>query len=128
MNPMQIVRPYLQQFVLGNRDWTQIAIEAVRDTALRAISLPERVDDYIKRAVRGELEVKVRGVREGFDQMYSLGRQAMWLAMTLAFGAASLWLHSSQHDDHLARALLWPAGVSATIFLLLSLGGRSRRR
>lgn len=128
MNPMQIVRPYLQQFVLGNRDWTQIAIEAVRDTALRAIALPERVDDYIKRAVRGELEVKVRGVREGFDSIYTLGRQAMWLATAGSFGAASLWLHSAQHDDRLARTLLWPAGGALAIFLFLSVFGRSRRR
>jgi ubiquinone biosynthesis protein len=27
LNPMAIIQPYLQEFVLGNRDWTQIAVE-----------------------------------------------------------------------------------------------------
>ena len=127
MNPMQIVRPYLERFVLGNRDWTQIAVEAIRDTALRAVGLPEAVDNYIKRAVRGELEIKVPGVRDGFDGIYSLGRQAMYLATSLAFGGASLWLHVQHGHDHLARQLLWPAGIFGGIFVLLSLAGRPRR-
>jgi predicted unusual protein kinase regulating ubiquinone biosynthesis (AarF/ABC1/UbiB family) len=128
MSPMQIVRPYLERFVLGNRDWTQIAIEAVRDTALRAVGLPEAVDNYIKKAVRGELEVRVRGVREGFDAMYALGRQAMYLGSSLVFGGAAMWLHIAHGQTELARMLLWPAGVFATLFVFSSLFGRSRRR
>jgi len=128
MNPMQIVRPYLQKFVLGNRDWTQIAIEAVRDTALKAVGLPEAIDNYIKRAVRGDLELKVRGVREGLDGIYALGRQAMYLATALSFGAAALWLHVQHGRDQLARTLLWPAGVFGLLFVLMSLRDRPRRR
>ncbi len=128
MSPMQIVRPYLERFVLGNRDWTQIAIEAVRDTALRAIGLPEAVDNYIKKAVRGELEVKVRGVREGFDSIYSLGRQAMYLATSMAFGGAAMWLHVAHGQTELARLMLWPAGIFGGFFILASLFGRKSRR
>jgi len=128
MSPMQIVRPYLERFVLGNRDWTQIAIEAVRDTALRAIGLPEAVDTYIKKAVRGELEVKVRGVREGLEAIYTLGRQAMYLGSSLAFGGAAMWLHVAHGQTELARVLLWPAGGFGALFVLSSLFGRSRRR
>ncbi|MBI2389340.1 MAG: AarF/ABC1/UbiB kinase family protein [Deltaproteobacteria bacterium] len=128
MNPMQIVRPYLERFVLGNRDWTQIAIEAVRDTALKAVGLPEAIDNYIKRALRGELEIKVRGVREGLDGIYALGRQAMYLAAAMTFGGAALWLDVQHGRTDLAKALLWPAGLFAFLFLLLSLTERPRRR
>lgn len=128
MNPMQIVRPYLERFVLGNRDWTQIAIEAVRDTALKAVGLPEAIDNYIKRAVRGDLELKVRGVREGLDGIYSLGRQAMYLGTSLAFGAAALWVHVQHGREQLARNLLWPAGIFGALFLLRSLTDRPPRR
>jgi len=127
MNPMQIVRPYLQKFVLGNRDWTQIAIEAVKDTALRAIGLPEAVDGYIKKAVRGELEVRVRGMREGFDSIYALGRQAMYLAVAMGCGGAALWRHV-HHDDRVASWLLYPAGLFAFLFLVASITGRPSRR
>ncbi len=128
MNPMQIVRPYLEKFVLGNRDWTQIAIEAIRDTALKAVGLPEAVDNFIKRAVRGELEMKVPGLRDGFDGLYVLGRQAMFLAGSMGFGGAALWLQVQHGQTELARALLWPAGIFGGIFVLLFLLGRSRQR
>ncbi len=128
MNPMAIVRPYLEKFVLGNRDWTQIAIEAIRDTALRAVGLPEAVDNYIKRAVRGELEVRVPGVRDGFDSLYALGRQAMFLGGSLAFGGAALWLHVTHGQTELAKALLWPAGIFGGLFVIAALFGRPRQR
>jgi ubiquinone biosynthesis protein len=127
MNPMSIVRPYLEKFVLGNRDWTAIAIEAIRDTALRAVGLPEAVDNYIKRAVRGELEIRVPGVRDGFDSLYALGRQAMFLAGSLAFGGAALWLHVTHGQTELAKILLWPAGIFGALFVLAAMFGRARR-
>src|SRR5262249_26462890 len=34
MNPMEVVRPYLQDFVLGSRDWAQIALDAAKDMGL----------------------------------------------------------------------------------------------
>lgn len=128
MNPMQIVRPYLERFVLGNRDWTAIAIEAIRDTALRAVGLPEAVDNYIKRAVRGELEVRVPGVREGFDGIYALGRQALYLGGSLAFGGAALWLHVQHGQTELAKILLYPAGFFGGMFVIFSLVGRPRQK
>lgn len=128
MNPMQIVRPYLERFVLGNRDWKAIAIEAVKDTALRAIGLPEAIDGYIKKAVRGELEIKVRGMREGFELIYALGRQAMYLAAALVIGAAALFVDLAYGRHALARNLGWAAAGSFAFFVLLSLFGRPRRR
>lgn len=128
MNPMAEVRPYLEKFVLGNRDWTQIAIEAVRDTALRAVGLPEAVDRYIKKAVRGELEVRVRGVHEGFDALYSLGRQAMYLGTALTLGIVALYLHLGPQKDPWARPVAWGAGGAFALFLLASLRGGPRRR
>ncbi len=65
LNPVAIIQPYLQDFVLGNRDFAQIAIEAVRDMAMSAMTLPEDMRRYLTRANRGELEVRVRGAAGG---------------------------------------------------------------
>ncbi len=53
LNPMAIIQPYLQDFVLGNRDFAEIAIEAVRDMAMSAMTLPEDMRRYLTRANRG---------------------------------------------------------------------------
>jgi predicted unusual protein kinase regulating ubiquinone biosynthesis (AarF/ABC1/UbiB family) len=127
MNPMQIVRPYLERFVLGNRDWTQIAVEAVKDTVLRAISLPEEVHNSVQKALRGELEVRVRGMREGFDGIYALGRQAMYLLIALALGGGGLW-RRAHHDYATARWLVYPAAFFALLFVVASFFGRPSRR
>jgi len=68
MNPMEVVGPYLQEFVLGERDWTKITLEAAKDIALQAITLPQDLRKYLTRAVRGELEVKVKGLPDGARQ------------------------------------------------------------
>ncbi len=128
LNPMQLIRPYLEQFVLGNRDWTQIAIEAVRDTALKAIALPEKLDRYVQKAIRGELEIRVRGLRDGVETMYAIGRQAMYLAVATVLGITAIYAHAQWHDDRLARTLGYSAILPGVLFLVFSVIDRPSRR
>ena len=86
LNPMAIIQPYLQDFVLGNRDWQQIAIETVRDMALSAVTLPDDLRKYLARATRGEIEVRVKGVQEGARTVYATGRQLIYTAIGIACG------------------------------------------
>jgi len=89
---MGIIQPYMQEFVLGNRDWRQIAMETVRDMALGAVTLPEDLKKYLVRATRGEMEVRVRGVQEGARTIYAIGRQLIYTAFAIACGVAALWI------------------------------------
>jgi predicted unusual protein kinase regulating ubiquinone biosynthesis (AarF/ABC1/UbiB family) len=127
LNPMSILQPYLQEFVLGSRDFTQIAIDTVREMAVEAITLPEDLKKFLTRAVRGELEMRVTGVQEGARTIYTVGRQLMYTAVAIAGGAGALSLHY-HGEDHLAR---WPFGFAvgaACLLVLSSLFGRPRRR
>jgi predicted unusual protein kinase regulating ubiquinone biosynthesis (AarF/ABC1/UbiB family) len=126
LEPMAIIKPYLQDFVLGNRDWREIAMETVRDMALSAVTLPEDLRKYLVRATRGELEVRVKGVSEGSHALYSAGRQLAYVAIVIACGAFALSLHYHGEDD-LAR---WPLGIGGFFvlaYLLSSALGRPRR-
>jgi ubiquinone biosynthesis protein len=118
LHPMAIVQPYIQDFVLGNRDFTQMAMETVRDMAMAAVTLPDDLRKYLTRATRGELEVRVRGVHEGARTIYAIGRQIIYTAIGLACGAAALQLHL-RGEDQLAR---WPgyAAIGCGIALLLA--------
>jgi predicted unusual protein kinase regulating ubiquinone biosynthesis (AarF/ABC1/UbiB family) len=125
LNPTSIIEPYLQEFVLGNRDWAQIAMETAKDMALKAFTLPEDLRKYLNRATRGELEVRVRGVQEGARTIYAVGRQIIYTAVGIAFGAASLQLHMN-HDDKLAKPLAYIALIAATLLVLSSIFSRPR--
>jgi ubiquinone biosynthesis protein len=127
LNPVAIIQPYLQDFVLGNRDFTAIAIEAVRDMAMSAMTLPEDMRRYLTRANRGELEVRVRGVQEGGRAVYAVGRQMIYTAIGLfaAYQALESW---RRQELAMARGLTVVASVAGTLLLLSSLLSRPRSR
>jgi predicted unusual protein kinase regulating ubiquinone biosynthesis (AarF/ABC1/UbiB family) len=127
LNPVAIIQPYLQDFVFGSRDMTQIAMEAIRDVAMSAMTLPEDMRRYLARANRGELEVRVRGLPESAQAVYAAGRQIVYTAIALTAGYEALesW---RRHEDAMARGLGIVACVAALLWLLSSLFSRPRRR
>jgi ubiquinone biosynthesis protein len=127
LNPVAIIQPYLQDFVLGNRDFAEIAIEAVRDMAMSAMTLPEDMRRYLTRANRGELEVRVRGLQEGGRAVYAVGRQVIYTAIGLFAGSEAIesW---RRHEFAMARGLGAAAAGAAFLLLLSSLFSRPRSR
>jgi len=127
MSPMEVVSPYLQEFVLGERDWTKIALEAAKDLALQAVTLPEDLRKYLTRAVRGELEIKVKGLSEGARLLYAAVRQAIYAGASLLGTGAALALHLHQ-EDRLAQYCLLGSGGFAVLFVLSVVFTKTRPR
>ncbi|MBS2012195.1 MAG: AarF/ABC1/UbiB kinase family protein [Deltaproteobacteria bacterium] len=128
LNPMGIIQPYLQDFVLGNRDWQKVAMETMRDMALGAVTLPEDLKKYLTRATRGEMEVRVKGVQEGARTVYAIGRQLIYTAIGIACGFAALSLHERGDDGAVTKTLLGIAGFCGFMLVLSSIFGRPRSR
>lgn len=127
LNPVAIIQPYLREFVLGDRDFTRIAMEAVRDMAMSAMTLPEDMRRYLQRANRGELEVRVAGMRDGARTVYAAGRQVIYTAIGLfaAYEALESWRRQEM------LVVRWAGGTAAAMAVLLllsSLLARPRRR
>jgi predicted unusual protein kinase regulating ubiquinone biosynthesis (AarF/ABC1/UbiB family) len=125
MNPMDVVRPYLNEFVFGNRDWTQIALEAAKDMALRAMTLPEELHKYLSKSVRGEIEVRVRGMTDSARLIYAAAHQLVYAAAAIAFGMAALQLFLTGHESA-ARACLAGTGVMSLMFVVSAALARRR--
>ncbi len=126
LEPVAIIQPYLREFVLGNRDFAQIAIEAIRDMAMSAVTLPEDMHRYLAKANRGELDVRVRGVQEGARAVYTAGRQIIYTAIGVFAGSEALasWRRNETTAAH------WLGGVAigaAALLLLSSLFSRPPR-
>jgi predicted unusual protein kinase regulating ubiquinone biosynthesis (AarF/ABC1/UbiB family) len=126
LNPVAIIQPYLQDFVFGNRDFTRIAIEAVRDMAMSAVTLPEDMRRYLVKANRGELEVRLRGLHESTRAVYTAGRQVIYTAIGIfaAMEALESW---RRHETTMAHDLGLVAAVAATLLVLSSVFSRPRR-
>ncbi len=127
LNPVAIIQPYLREFVLGDRDFAQIAMETVREMAMSAVTLPEDMRRYLVKANRGELDVRVRGVAEGARTVYTAARQLIYTAIGLAAAYEALESYR-RHEEMLVR---WAGGVAvgmAVMLVLSSVWGRPRGR
>jgi predicted unusual protein kinase regulating ubiquinone biosynthesis (AarF/ABC1/UbiB family) len=125
MNPVATIRPYLERFVLGNRDWAQIALEAAKDMALKAITLPEDLRKYLLRANRGEAEVRVKDLMRAANVVASGVRLLVLTAIGIAGGFGSLQLFLSGYVEP-ARWLAYGSGGLLLISLLAALFSRNR--
>jgi ubiquinone biosynthesis protein len=127
LSPVAIIQPYLREFVLGDRDFTQMAMEAIRDMAMSAVTLPEDLRRYLSRANRGELEVRVDGIQEGARTVYAAGRQMVYTAIGLFAGYEALesW---RRNELPMARGLAAVAAAMALALVASSLWSRPRRR
>ena len=124
MLPMEVIRPYLQDFVLGNRDWAQIALEAAKDMGLKALTIPDDLKKYLTRANRGEGEIRVKGLSQAAGLVYSGVRQLIYAAIGIAAGFAGLQLFLAGYVL-LARYCLYGAGTMALLLFLSILFTRS---
>jgi hypothetical protein len=114
---MEVIRPYLQEFVLGSRDWAQIALEAAKDMGLKALTIPDDLRKYLTRANRGEAEVRVRGLAQAAGLVYAGVRQLIFAGLGVAAGFAALQLYLAGHIE-LARYCLYGAGGMGGLLLL----------
>lgn len=118
MNPTEVIRPYLEEFVLGkDRDWTEILLEAAKDTLLSYLALPAEIRRFTSKATRGEMTLRQRGLRRGFLLIYSLGHQVMFTMLTVASAAGALVFHRDG-DEMAAIGCLVGAGWFASLTFL----------
>jgi ubiquinone biosynthesis protein len=114
MAPMRTIQPYLQEFVLGgDQDWVSLVRTAVKDMALSVLTLPEGVNRLVTRANRGELEVRVQGLRESADLVYAAAQQLVF--GVLAAGAGVIAYLARVRGD---RVMATSTAVAAGLFLL----------
>jgi ubiquinone biosynthesis protein len=114
MAPMRTIQPYLEEFVLGReQDWVSLVRAAVKDMALSVLTLPEGVNRLVGRANRGELEVRVQGLRESADLVYAAAQQLVF--GVLAAGAAVIAYLARVRGDKLMAT---SAALVAALFLL----------
>ncbi|HEX9105028.1 MAG TPA: AarF/UbiB family protein [Polyangia bacterium] len=126
LNPVQVIRPYLEEFVLGkDRDWSAFVIDSTKDVAATVFALPSEVRKFVQKAQRGELEVRFRGIDEHARVLYALGHQIIYAALGITAGAFGV-VFDGRQEPHAARLAFWGAGVFATLLGLSILTTRAR--
>jgi len=116
MAPMRTIQPYLEEYVLGrDHDWVALVRSAVKDMAVSVLTLPEGLNRFLARANRGELEVRVQGLRESANLVYAAAQQLVF--GVLAAGAGVIAYLARVRGDRLTATV----GAGATVAFLLAL-------
>jgi ubiquinone biosynthesis protein len=127
MNPTAVIEPYLAKFILGEKkQWSEVVVDASREMALAALSLPAELQRFMDRALRGEIEIGVRNLDENARVLYYAGQQLLWGMLGVAAVAmATVW--EWRGHGRLAWAAAIAAGLFGGLLVLAWFAGRPRR-
>jgi ubiquinone biosynthesis protein len=130
LNPMHVIRPYLEEFVLGkDRDWSGFIVDSTKDVAAAFFALPSELKKLAQRAQRGELEVRFKGIEEHARLVYALGHQIIYAAMGITAGAFGV-IFDGRVEPRAARWAFIAAGLFALMlgWSILTTRARMRRK
>ena len=126
-NPMTVIRPYLEDVVLGqDRDWGNLLRVTVKDMARSAITIPDDLQRVLSRANRGELEVRVPEISAAARLLYAAAHQLIYAILGTAAGVIAY-----QAFERGRETMAWWLAIAAVVaFVAMAVsmrrGGRSR--
>ena len=129
MNPLEVVRPYFQEYILGEKgNLVKFITDLLQKTITNAISLPGELNKVLKKAQKGELEMKVAGSSERAKLFYALGQQLIFALFIIA-AAVFGYLFYQSGEMNLGN---YSFGVGTFFLLLLfrsmRVAGRIRKK
>jgi predicted unusual protein kinase regulating ubiquinone biosynthesis (AarF/ABC1/UbiB family) len=128
MNPMAVIKPYLEKFVLGEEgDWSGFVVDTTKDLALAAFALPGEMRKFMQGARSGDLSVKFSNLDRSTKLMYRLGQQAMIIAVGIAAASLAVVFEGRGEYDR-ANAAWWTMKISADAFVWSWWVGRAKLR
>ncbi|MEA2696583.1 MAG: hypothetical protein QOI66_854, partial [Myxococcales bacterium] len=128
MNPSVVIEPYLQRFLLGEKkQWSEVVVESSREMALAALSLPGELQRFMDRALRGQLEIRLKNVDDNARMIYFAGQQLLW-GMLGATATALAVVFSGRGQERATTLSVVAASLCGVLLFFSWLGGRPNRR
>ncbi len=128
MNPIRVVGPYLQEFVLGrDTDVKSQMTSAVRDMALAALAMPDKMNRVFDQANRGAVRFNIGRLEESALLLYAAAQQLVFTFLATAAGALGYFLDS--HGQAVFAVIAWALSAACLLAVIMSmLGARSLKR
>lgn len=129
LNPLDVVRPYVQDFVLGQRgDLLSFVRNLLQNTLSSTLALPDELRQTLQKARRGQLDMLNPDVRDSARLLYLAVQQVLFALLLLAAVAGGAWLWQS--GSRAGAQYTFGAGLLFALLLLRALrnGGRLWKR
>lgn len=117
MNPMTVIRPYLERFVLGDEgDWSALVVDTSKDLLLSVVALPGDMRRFMRTVQNGEVTLRVKGLEASSRLMYRLGQQFIVVAVGIA-GAVIAIILEGRGDLERASWAWWITRGAGALFV-----------
>jgi ubiquinone biosynthesis protein len=91
MNPMTVIRPYLERFVLGEEgDWSTFVVDTTKDLGMAVLALPIEMRRFMTSARSGDLQVRFSNLERSTQIVYRMGQQVMLVSVGIASAALAV--------------------------------------
>jgi ubiquinone biosynthesis protein len=127
LNPMTVIKPYLERFVLGDQDWSGILLDTSRDMVMQVAALPGEMRRFLRTAHAGDMRVRFANLEPSAQLMYRLGHQAIFAAVGIA-GAAIAVVLEGRGELERAEWGWWTARISGALLVMSWWGSRGLLR
>lgn len=115
-NPLDVVRPYAQQFLMGEKEGIRSFVTGLmRRSVSTTLGLPDELHQVLQKAKKGELDINNPDVILGAKLMYSVGQQLIFTLLLLATVGLGFLFHR-QGESEYTRYTFWVGGFF--LFLL----------
>jgi predicted unusual protein kinase regulating ubiquinone biosynthesis (AarF/ABC1/UbiB family) len=124
-NPMTVIRPYLEDVVLGeDRDWMALAREGLKETVRTAMTLPVDVQSTLARLNRGDVQVRVPEITSAARMIYAGAQQLIYCIIATATGVIAYQAYDRGQER--IAVVLGIVSVAAFLSLMSSMRRASR--
>jgi predicted unusual protein kinase regulating ubiquinone biosynthesis (AarF/ABC1/UbiB family) len=118
LNPLDVVRPYAKDFVLGQQgDFISLIRKYLQGTLVNALSLPDELRQTLQKARQGKLETLNPDVRDSARLLYLVIQQVLFAILGIVAGALGWWL---RQKGNISSANYAFAGAGVFAFLMLN--------
>ncbi|HEY4177290.1 MAG TPA: AarF/UbiB family protein [Kofleriaceae bacterium] len=117
LNPMTVIRPYLERFVLGEEgDWSELLVDTSKDLVMSVAALPAEMRKFMRGAHNGDLQIKFKNIEAPTQLMYRLGHQLIFAGVGIACSVIAITLEGRNELER-ADISWWIARGSAVLLL-----------
>ena len=117
LNPMTVIRPYLERFVLGEEgDWSELLVETSKDLVMSVTALPAEIRKFMRLAHAGELQLKFKNIEGPAQLMYRLGHQLIFAIVGVAGASIAIILEGRGEDPRAAWGW-WTARIAGVLLV-----------
>jgi ubiquinone biosynthesis protein len=117
LNPMTVIRPYLERFVLGEEgDWSELLVETSKDLVMSVTALPAEIRKFMRLAHAGELQLKWKNIEGPVQLIYRLGHQVIYAGIGIAGASIAIILEGRGEDPRAAWGW-WTARIAGALLV-----------